>query len=68
MVQTAVVADEKLTARLELAVAVSVGVVPKFWVPGLLKVIVWLPLGVTPFDDCDGALVPAVFVAVTVKV
>lgn len=68
IVHTAVVFDEKVTARPELAVAVSVGDVPKFCVPGLLKVIVWLPLGVTLFDAAEGAPVPTVLVAVTVKV
>jgi hypothetical protein len=40
MVQTPVVIEVKLTARPELAVAVSVGWVPKFCAPGLAKVMV----------------------------
>jgi hypothetical protein len=40
MVQTAVVDDVKATVRLDVAVAVKVGVVPKFSGPGLAKVMV----------------------------
>ena len=40
IVHTPVVLEVKLTVRLELAVAVSVGAVPKVCVPGLLNVIV----------------------------
>ena len=68
IVHTPVVADVNVTARPELAVAVSVGVVPKFCVPGLLKVIVCAAFGVTLFEAADGAPVPAELVAVTVKV
>ena len=68
IVHTAVVLEVKLTARPELAVAVSVGVVPKFCAPGLLKVIVCAAFGVTLFEAADGAPVPAELVAVTVKV
>jgi hypothetical protein len=68
IVQTAVVLDENVTVRPELAVAVSVGDVPKFCAPGLLNVIVWLALGVTLIDCADGAPVPAELVAVTVNV
>jgi hypothetical protein len=42
MVQTPVVDDVKLTVSPESDVALRVGVVPKFWEPGLLKVMVWL--------------------------
>ncbi|MCY1236491.1 hypothetical protein D9M72_491470 [compost metagenome] len=40
-VQTPVVAEVKTGLSPELALAVSVGVVPKFCGPGLLKVMVW---------------------------
>ena len=46
----------------------SVGEVPKFCEPGLLKVIVWGEAGVTELDAADAAPVPALFVAVTVNV
>ena len=62
------VLEVKLTDSAELAVAVNVGVVPKFWVPGILKVMVWLTLGVALLDATDAALVPTPLVAVTVKV
>ena len=52
----------------QLAIADSVGVVPKVCVPGLLKVMVWLALGVTLIDAADAGPVPAELVAVTVKV
>ena len=67
MVHTLVVAELKVTVP-PGAVAVSVGVVPKFCVPGLANVMVWLPLGVTLFDAAEAAPVPTLFVAVTVKV
>lgn len=68
MVQTLAVVDVKVTVRPALDVAVRVGLVPKVCGPGSLKVIVCPPLGVTEFDTGDAALVPALFVAVTVKV
>ena len=68
IVHTAVVLELKLTVKPELAEAVSVGVVPKFCVPGLAKVIVCDAFGVALFDATDGAPVPAELVAVTVKV
>ena len=40
IVHTLLVAELKLTASPELAVALKVGVVPKFCAPGLAKVIV----------------------------
>jgi hypothetical protein len=68
-VHTAMVLELKLTGRLEgLACAVSVGVVPKFCAPGLLKAIVCASCAVVLFDAADGAPVPAELVAVTVKV
>jgi hypothetical protein len=68
MVQTPVVEELKVTAKVELAVALNVGVVPKFWEPGLTKVIVWPAAGVTEFDAAEACPVPIEFVAVTVKV
>ena len=68
MVQTPVVDDVKLTVNPESAVAVSVGVVPKFCVPGLLNVIVCAARGVTLFEAFDAGPVPALLDAVTVNV
>ena len=68
IVQTPVVEDVNDTANDEVEVAVKVGVVPKFCAPGFAKVIVCDALGVTVFDAIDPALVPALLVAVTVKV
>ena len=68
IMQTDVVDDVNLGANPDDAVAVSVGVVPRFCVPGLAKVIVWVPFGVTAFDAADGAPVPAEFAAVNVNV
>jgi hypothetical protein len=67
-VQTPVVEDVNTGGRPDVAVAVSVGVVPKFCAPGLLKVIVWLPLGVAELEAAEAELVPIAFVAVTEKV
>ena len=67
-VQTPVVLEENVTARPEVAVAVSVGEVPKFCVPGLLKVMVWLAAGVALLEAAEAAPVPAELVAVTVNV
>jgi hypothetical protein len=67
MVHTPVVLEVKLTVRPELAVAVRVGLVPKFCAPGLAKVMVCDPLGVTLLDAADADPVPAELVAVTVK-
>jgi hypothetical protein len=68
IVQILVVRELNVGVSPEEAVAVNVGVVPKFCAPGLVKVIVWLAFGVTEFEALDGELVPALFVAVTVKV
>ncbi len=68
IVQTPVVAEVNATARFDVAVAVKVGVVPKFCVPGLAKDIVWLAFGVTEFEAADAWPVPAPLVAVTVNV
>ena len=42
MVQTPGVEELKVGAKLEVAVADNVGVVPKLFVPGFAKVIVWV--------------------------
>ena len=68
IVQTPGVDELKLTVSGESDVAVRFGVVPKFCEPGLANVIAWLKPGVTELDAEDAALVPAVFVAVTVNV
>jgi hypothetical protein len=68
MVHTPVVLEVKLTVRPELAVAVRVGLVPKFCAPGLAKVMVCPAAGVMLLDAADAAPVPAALVAVTVKV
>ena len=61
--------DDQVGVRLrDAAVAVNVGVVPRFCGPGLANVIVWVPFGVTAFDAADGAPVPAELAAVNVKV
>ena len=56
------------TGRPESVVAVSVGVLPKLWLPGLLKVMTCAPCGVTAADATDAPPVPAPLVAVTVNV
>ena len=68
IVHTPVVLDVKLTVSPEVAVADKVGVVPKFCAPGLAKVMVCVPLGVTLFDADEALPVPTLLVAVTVKV
>jgi hypothetical protein len=67
IVHTPVVDELKLGVKLELAVALSVGVVPKFCAPGLLKVMVCAALGVALFDALEAEPVPAELVAVTLK-
>ena len=68
VVHTPVVDEENVTVSPDEAVAVSVGLVPKLCEPGLLKVMVCVPIGVTAFDAADAALVPIALVAVTVQV
>ena len=63
-----VVLEVKVTVRPEVELALSVGVVPKVWAPGLAKVIVCGAAGVILFDADEALPVPAEFVAVTVKV
>jgi hypothetical protein len=63
-----VVLEVKLTLRPEFELADSVGEVPKFWAPGLLKAMVCRALGVTLFEAAEADPVPAELVAVTVKV
>jgi hypothetical protein len=68
IVHTSVVDDEKVTVKPDVAVAVRVGVVPKSFAPGLLKVMVWVPFGVTLLEAAEARLVPTLLAAVTVKV
>jgi hypothetical protein len=68
IVHTPVVDELKSGVKLELALAVRVGVVPKLWLPGLANVIVCDPIGATLFDALELPLIPALFVAVTLKV
>jgi hypothetical protein len=68
IVHTPVVVELKIGVRLELAEALNVGVVPKFCVPGLPKVMVCAAFGVTLLDAAEGEPVPTPLVAVTVKV
>jgi hypothetical protein len=67
IVQTPVVDEVKLGVKLELAVALSVGVVPKLCAPGLLKVMVCAACGVTLLDALEAEPVPTPLVAVTLK-
>src|SRR5438034_10532756 len=68
IVQILVVEDVNVGVNPDDAVAVSVGVVPKFCAPGLANVIVWAAFGVTALDGPKSAPVPADFVSVTVIV
>ena len=68
MVHTPVVVDVNETGNPDVALAPSVGEVPKFCAPGLANVMLWVPLGTTALDAAEGALVPTALVAVTVKV
>ena len=68
IVHTPVVEEVKVTAALDVAVAVNVGLVAKVCVPGSAKVIVWVAVGVTALDAAEAGPVPAPLVAVTVKV
>ena len=68
IVQTPVVDDVNVGVDPDDAVAVIVGVVPKFCAPGFANVIVWSVFGVTAFDAPRAAPVPREFVAVTVNV
>ena len=67
-VHTALVLLVKLTASAEVLVATKVGAAPKLCGPGLAKVMVCVPFGVTLLDAADALPVPALLVAVTVKV
>lgn len=64
VVQNAAVDDVKVTARAELALALSVGAKP-LWIPGFAKVIVCGALGVTPLENAEGFPAPAALVALT---
>jgi uncharacterized membrane protein len=68
IVQTPDVDDVNETVKAEFDVAVSVGVVPKLFSPGLVNVIVWASFGVTPDDATEALPAPTLLVAVTVKV
>ena len=68
IVQTPVVDDVNVGVDPDDAVAVTVGVVPKFCAPGFVNVIVWPALGVTALDALESTPVPAEFVAVAVNV
>ena len=67
MLHAAGVPEVNTTGNPDVAVAVSVGVVPKVCTPGLAKVMLCTPFGVTGADDGDAALVPIVLVAVMKK-
>ncbi len=68
IVHTPVVDELKVGVRPESEIAVSVGMVPKFCAPGLLKVMVCGAAGVIALDAADAAPVSeAPLVAVTVK-
>ena len=68
IVATPGVEDVNVGVRPDVAVAVNVGEVPKFWSPGLANEIVWSPFGVTEFEAAEAEPVPTPLVAVTVKV
>lgn len=68
IVHTVGVAEVNTGVKPESEAAVSVGVVPKFWAPGLTKVIVCVALGVIELEATDAGPVPATLSAVTVKV
>jgi hypothetical protein len=68
IVHTLGVVEVKATVRLDVAVAVSVGLVPKVCAPGFANVIVCDAAGVIELDAADSEPVPAEFVAVTLKV
>ena len=68
IVHTPEVNDVKATVKLESEVADNVGVVPKFCVTGFANVIHCESKGVVELVDADALLVPALLVAVTVKV
>jgi hypothetical protein len=67
IVHTPVVDEVNVGVKLELAVALSVGVVPKLCAPGLAKVIVCAAIGVTLLEAAEAELVPAELVAITLK-
>jgi hypothetical protein len=68
MVQTPVVEELNVTVNVDDAVAASMGDEPKLWLPGFVKVMVWLALGVTALVAPEAAPAPTELVAVTVKV
>ena len=68
IVHTPEVDDVNATVKAELDVAVSVGVVPKYCVTGVVIVIDCEPKPVTDPDAPEALPAPALLVAVTVKV
>jgi hypothetical protein len=68
IVHTPIVAELKLGVNPELALAVKVGLVPMFCAPGLVNVMVCDPIGVTLLEALELLPVPALLVAVTLKV
>jgi hypothetical protein len=67
IVQTPEVDEVNATVNAEVDVAVSVGVVPKLFVPGSAKVIDCEPKPVTDPDAPEALPAPALLVAVTVN-
>ncbi|MEL4438979.1 hypothetical protein AAEH88_07065, partial [Shewanella algae] len=67
MVHTPVVVELNTGVSPELAVAARVGVVPKLCAPGLLKLMVWFALGVTVLEGLEAGPVPAMLLALTIK-
>ena len=67
IVHTPLVDDVSVTVSAESDVAVSVGVVPKFLVPGFANMIACTAIGVTDVDATDAADVPPLFEAVAVN-
>ncbi len=68
IIHTLVVDEENVGVSEEVAVAVSVGAVSKFWVPGPVKVIVCAAFGITLLEAAEALPVPTLLVAVTVNV
>ena len=64
-VHTPAVAEVKDTGKPEFDVAVNTGDVPKFWAPGLSKVMVWLDNARTGGDSADALDAPTLFTANT---
>jgi hypothetical protein len=67
IVQTVLVSDLKTTAREEVDVATSEGLVPNVWVLGLLNVMVCVACGVIAAEAIEFTDDPAALVALTVN-